>query len=253
MSSKNRRRLTIKETSLLNSVFEHTRSPDAMLRAQLGIQLNMSSRNVQIWFQNKRAHIKRITGGNLTTEISIPNPFIKSQQKSPITPLLYNKQILPKSDSSESIEISVAREVLYPVQHLENQQFSLMKMNVLISVLLQDIKFKEFMSDMERELRIDLSRLMDICRSVSAKDDEKQSGMRRLVSDKLSGINSLILECGLVFKRIENCILDTRCESCSYCKFWKDCTQIPFINKVKHFCLDHLVKLKGILEISQNE
>ncbi|CAI2172609.1 6236_t:CDS:2 [Funneliformis geosporum] len=56
---KRRRRLTEEETSVLNNVFENEQKPDAATRAQLAQQLNMSSRAIQVWFQNRRAKVKR--------------------------------------------------------------------------------------------------------------------------------------------------------------------------------------------------
>ncbi|KAI3645619.1 hypothetical protein MP228_008547 [Amoeboaphelidium protococcarum] len=54
-----RRRLTQDETRVLMSVFMKTQRPSPALKQQLAQQLNLSVRNVQIWFQNKRAKAKR--------------------------------------------------------------------------------------------------------------------------------------------------------------------------------------------------
>ncbi|RGB36438.1 homeobox domain-containing protein, partial [Rhizophagus diaphanus] len=54
-----RRRLTEEETNVLNSIFENLQKPDATTRAQLAQKLNMSSRAIQVWFQNRRAKVKR--------------------------------------------------------------------------------------------------------------------------------------------------------------------------------------------------
>ncbi|CAB4377790.1 unnamed protein product [Rhizophagus irregularis] len=56
---KRRRRLTEEETNVLNSIFENIQKPDATTRAQLAQKLNMSSRAIQVWFQNRRAKVKR--------------------------------------------------------------------------------------------------------------------------------------------------------------------------------------------------
>src|SRR4051794_22835258 len=56
---KRRRRLTEEETNILNNIFENVQKPDATTRAQLAKQLNMSSRAIQVWFQNRRAKVKR--------------------------------------------------------------------------------------------------------------------------------------------------------------------------------------------------
>lgn len=56
---KRRRRLTEEETNILNNIFENVQKPDAATRAQLAQKLNMSSRAIQVWFQNRRAKVKR--------------------------------------------------------------------------------------------------------------------------------------------------------------------------------------------------
>ncbi|CAG8524675.1 7260_t:CDS:2 [Acaulospora morrowiae] len=56
---KRRRRLTEEETNVLISTFEDVQKPDADLRTRLAKQLKMSSRAVQVWFQNRRAKVKR--------------------------------------------------------------------------------------------------------------------------------------------------------------------------------------------------
>ena len=44
-----RRRLSAAETKLLSDIFTYNQKPNAQLRAELGIQLNMTPRAVQIW------------------------------------------------------------------------------------------------------------------------------------------------------------------------------------------------------------
>ncbi|KAI9308998.1 hypothetical protein BJ944DRAFT_259243 [Cunninghamella echinulata] len=53
-----RKRANTKQLEVLNRVFEKTFFPSTQLRAQLGRQLGMSPRTVQIWFQNKRQAIR---------------------------------------------------------------------------------------------------------------------------------------------------------------------------------------------------
>jgi len=57
---KRRRRLTPEETRRLNEVFtHHTTKPDANMRQKLAEELGMTARGVQVWFQNRRAKVKR--------------------------------------------------------------------------------------------------------------------------------------------------------------------------------------------------
>jgi hypothetical protein len=53
-----RRRASSKQLGVLNKVFERTFFPSTQLRAELGRQLGMNPRTVQIWFQNRRQAIR---------------------------------------------------------------------------------------------------------------------------------------------------------------------------------------------------
>ncbi|KAI8334402.1 hypothetical protein BC941DRAFT_356890 [Chlamydoabsidia padenii] len=53
-----RRRASHKQLQVLNRVFQHTSFPSTQVRAQLGRQLGMSPRTVQIWFQNRRQAVR---------------------------------------------------------------------------------------------------------------------------------------------------------------------------------------------------
>ncbi|KAI9276564.1 hypothetical protein BY458DRAFT_505364 [Sporodiniella umbellata] len=49
-----RRRANSEQLQVLNRVFDRTFFPSTQVRAELGRQLNMNPRTVQIWFQNRR-------------------------------------------------------------------------------------------------------------------------------------------------------------------------------------------------------
>ncbi|KAI9013994.1 hypothetical protein CLU79DRAFT_768000 [Phycomyces nitens] len=53
-----RRRANAKQLEVLNRVFERTSFPTTQVRNELGQQLGMSPRTVQIWFQNRRQAIR---------------------------------------------------------------------------------------------------------------------------------------------------------------------------------------------------
>ncbi|KAJ2735630.1 hypothetical protein IW152_001407 [Coemansia sp. BCRC 34962] len=57
---KHRRRTTKEQLSLLEGTFEHTPKPSSELRKSLASNLCMTAREVQIWFQNRRAKQKNI-------------------------------------------------------------------------------------------------------------------------------------------------------------------------------------------------
>ena len=268
-SPKHRRRLTLKETTLLNSVFQHTPAPDAMLRATLGIKLSMSSRAVQIWFQNKRAQTKRMNKENSgassssgdglhVTELTVNTQQI-SPVKSPATDHASYMQfvrkpatILPKSGHlTDDKTINTIRSLLYPSEdNNENDFFLNLKSNVLITVLMQDKDFEHFMNSMGRELRININRFMELCSDVLNSDipNEKSLVLKLLLTEKLKDITHLTSQCEQVFDKIEHCVFKKRCESCAYCKFWKDCTQIPFVHKTRKYCVEYLSRLYEIIE-----
>lgn len=75
-----RRQLSIDEVSVLTSVFQHCDKPNAQLREQLADQMGMTSRAVQIWFQNKRAKRKKDLATKGTSELTSPNVSATSQE-----------------------------------------------------------------------------------------------------------------------------------------------------------------------------
>ncbi|KAI9264159.1 Homeodomain-like protein, partial [Phascolomyces articulosus] len=53
-----RKRASPAQLSVLNHIFSQTYFPSTELRIELGKQLGMSPRAVQIWFQNKRQSLR---------------------------------------------------------------------------------------------------------------------------------------------------------------------------------------------------
>lgn len=58
---KHRKRTTKAQLKVLEQTFETNIRPDANMRKKLGEQLGMTPRSVQVWFQNRRAKIKKLT------------------------------------------------------------------------------------------------------------------------------------------------------------------------------------------------
>lgn len=54
-----RKRASPWQTQILERVFAQTAFPTSSLRAELGFELGMTSRSIQIWFQNKRQAVRR--------------------------------------------------------------------------------------------------------------------------------------------------------------------------------------------------
>lgn len=57
---KHRRRTTPAQLNVLEAQFESNSKPDVVLRKQLAEQLDMTPREVQVWFQNRRAKTKKL-------------------------------------------------------------------------------------------------------------------------------------------------------------------------------------------------
>jgi len=64
-NKKKRQRTSPDQLAILEQIFQTDKMPSQQTRVQLADQLGMSSRRVQIWFQNKRAKVKR---GSVKTE-----------------------------------------------------------------------------------------------------------------------------------------------------------------------------------------
>jgi len=59
INKKKRQRTSPDQLAILEQIFQTDKMPNQQTRVQLADQLGMSSRRVQIWFQNKRAKVKR--------------------------------------------------------------------------------------------------------------------------------------------------------------------------------------------------
>lgn len=57
---KHRKRTTRQQLKVLEETFRSTQKPDGNVRKSLALQLNMTPRNVQVWFQNRRAKDKTL-------------------------------------------------------------------------------------------------------------------------------------------------------------------------------------------------
>ncbi|KAI9091773.1 Homeodomain-like protein, partial [Phlyctochytrium arcticum] len=55
---KKRRVLTVDQQNILEDLFTRIPNPDSHLRTVLAAQLDLPAKNIQIWFQNRRAKLK---------------------------------------------------------------------------------------------------------------------------------------------------------------------------------------------------
>jgi hypothetical protein len=87
-NKKKRQRTSPEQLAILEQIFQTDKMPNQQTRVQLADQLGMSSRRVQIWFQNKRAKVKRSSMKNERTPEGSQSPggHIDSADVSPSVP-----------------------------------------------------------------------------------------------------------------------------------------------------------------------
>lgn len=87
LNKKKRQRTNPDQLAILEQIFQTDKMPNQQTRVQLADQLGMSSRRVQIWFQNKRAKVKRSVSKH-DTDCSSPNSLSVSSSSiaSPSSP-----------------------------------------------------------------------------------------------------------------------------------------------------------------------
>ncbi|KAI8968357.1 homeobox domain-containing protein, partial [Mycotypha africana] len=55
-----RKRITPDQLHILTELFQQTDTPNHDLREKIAKKLNMTNREVQVWFQNRRAKVNRL-------------------------------------------------------------------------------------------------------------------------------------------------------------------------------------------------
>jgi len=98
LNKKKRQRTNPDQLAILEQIFQTDKMPNQQTRVQLADQLGMSSRRVQIWFQNKRAKVKRSSSKPDGEDDECPSPNSLSQSSSSLSP---DSPTSP-SDSDES-------------------------------------------------------------------------------------------------------------------------------------------------------
>ena len=78
-----RQRTTPEQLIILEEVFNTNNTPDQQTRQKLADELGMSSRRVQIWFQNKRAKLKRVGSQSQSTVENSPTRNTSSPLSAP--------------------------------------------------------------------------------------------------------------------------------------------------------------------------
>ncbi|KAA1106230.1 Mix paired-like homeobox [Puccinia graminis f. sp. tritici] len=99
-----RKRITPEQLEVLSNLFEYTDTPTFDLREAIGAKLGMSNREVQVWFQNRRAKVNRQRAPSNTQATLQDRPLPSTSQQDP-SRASYGRQ---KSSSSELLLPSVS-------------------------------------------------------------------------------------------------------------------------------------------------
>jgi hypothetical protein len=106
LNKKKRQRTSPDQLAILEQIFQTDKMPNQQTRVQLADQLGMSSRRVQIWFQNKRAKVKRSVSKH-DADCSSPNSLnVSSSSASPSSPHSPESPILSPSSPTEAVSQS---------------------------------------------------------------------------------------------------------------------------------------------------
>jgi len=128
LNKKKRQRTSPDQLAILEQIFQTDKMPNQQTRVHLAGQLGMSSRRVQIWFQNKRAKVKR---GVSKHDGDCPSPLSAlNQSSSSMSP--------PSSPSSPSELLADESPILSPsspavVHHHTQYQQPLQLLDAIIS------------------------------------------------------------------------------------------------------------------------
>jgi len=125
LNKKKRQRTSPEQLAILEQIFQTDKMPNQQTRVHLADQLGMSSRRVQIWFQNKRAKVKRgvskMEGGvdesaiNMVRRNSTSSNSSVSSPQSPSSPSVPSDDV-PSSSSSSSPSSPVVPQLQLPLQ-----------------------------------------------------------------------------------------------------------------------------------------
>jgi len=116
-NKKKRQRTSPDQLAILEQIFQTDKMPSQQTRVQLADQLGMSSRRVQIWFQNKRAKVKRGVskneGGAPLSPLQLDSGFTSlssssgiSEPPSPVVPDTSSSSFVQAHSSSSSSPFS---------------------------------------------------------------------------------------------------------------------------------------------------
>lgn len=105
-NKKKRQRTSPEQLAILEQIFQTDKMPSQQTRVQLADQLGMSSRRVQIWFQNKRAKVKRGGIGRSSDDLQPPSPSDCDESGVPEndeSPLSAQNELLSSSEGEADV------------------------------------------------------------------------------------------------------------------------------------------------------
>jgi hypothetical protein len=79
---KKRQRSSPEQLQILEDHFIHNPMPSHLTRIELAVRLNMTPRRIQVWFQNKRAKLRRaVRDGETFAAQSDPDPEEEEEEE----------------------------------------------------------------------------------------------------------------------------------------------------------------------------
>jgi hypothetical protein len=127
-SKKKRQRTSPEQLAILEQIFQTDKMPNQQTRVQLADQLGMSSRRVQIWFQNKRAKVKRSqmkegsADGSPSSSQNGLRDSTSSSPSSPSSPVPEDETLSPISSPNPMVLVPQNMPIMQQQQPQQQQQ-----------------------------------------------------------------------------------------------------------------------------------
>ncbi|ORE08864.1 hypothetical protein BCV72DRAFT_224447 [Rhizopus microsporus var. microsporus] len=106
-----RKRITPSQLEVLTSIFERIKTPNYQLREMTARELNMTNREVQVWFQNRRAKLNRKKAQEKEYFFHWSSNYSKEHYQATPTTSGNNSSTSSTSNSSNSSQSSVTSSI----------------------------------------------------------------------------------------------------------------------------------------------
>eukprot|EP01087_Luapelamoeba_hula_P009081 TRINITY_DN2320_c0_g1_i2.p1 TRINITY_DN2320_c0_g1~~TRINITY_DN2320_c0_g1_i2.p1 ORF type:complete len:572 (-),score=94.70 TRINITY_DN2320_c0_g1_i2:279-1994(-) len=134
-NKRKRTRTTQSQLNVLEKIFDEDKTPCKARRDEIGAQLSMSSRSVQVWFQNRRSKMKK----GSSTVVSPASVQVKVERTSPTKPVVKTETpVLPRTSTAVQHHAPPALPTFSPViSHMPHAPLPLPQIHSIDQVALQ--------------------------------------------------------------------------------------------------------------------